>query len=178
MPGAKYYVYVYYDLDRATPRWVGAGSGNRDKGHLRVARRLMDRAYIGNVEWYDYLNDMLSKEYDSSYIARIAQGLSRREVLTLEEVTIKQLDRMIDGGGTLFNLMIGKRWPDNLKQDREAQLDQRISRLDVMENDFATAQRKADQVRALDAEGVDRAEIARRLGIGRTSVYRVLGLAA
>jgi DNA invertase Pin-like site-specific DNA recombinase len=39
-----------------------------------------------------------------------------------------------------------------------------------------TAQRKVDQVRELEARGVDRAEIARRLGIGRTSVYRVLGL--
>jgi DNA invertase Pin-like site-specific DNA recombinase len=37
-----------------------------------------------------------------------------------------------------------------------------------------TARAKADQICELDAQGVERAEIARRLGIGRTSVYRVL----
>lgn len=41
-----------------------------------------------------------------------------------------------------------------------------------------TAQRQADEVRRLKAEGVRPVEIARRLGIGRASVYRVLGLQA
>jgi DNA invertase Pin-like site-specific DNA recombinase len=39
-----------------------------------------------------------------------------------------------------------------------------------------TAQRREGEIRELDAQGVKRAEIARRLGVGRTSVYRVLGL--
>lgn len=37
-----------------------------------------------------------------------------------------------------------------------------------------TAMAKADEVRALVAQGVAKTEIARRLGIGRASVYRVL----
>jgi len=41
-----------------------------------------------------------------------------------------------------------------------------------------TARAKASQVHALQAEGVGPAEIARRLGIGRSSVYRMLGSAA
>lgn len=38
-----------------------------------------------------------------------------------------------------------------------------------------TAQRQADEVWRLKAEGVQPVEIARRLGIGRASVYRILG---
>ena len=38
-----------------------------------------------------------------------------------------------------------------------------------------TAQRQADTVRQMKAEGVRPTEIARRLGIGRASVYRILG---
>ena len=37
-----------------------------------------------------------------------------------------------------------------------------------------TAMAKADEVRALVADGVGPSEIARKLGIGRTSVHRVL----
>ncbi len=38
-----------------------------------------------------------------------------------------------------------------------------------------TAQAKAGEVRTLHSEGVGPTEIARRLGIGRASVYRILG---
>jgi len=41
-----------------------------------------------------------------------------------------------------------------------------------------TAQARRDQVRALDAAGVGATEIAKRLGIGRASVYRIIGDAA
>ena len=37
-----------------------------------------------------------------------------------------------------------------------------------------TARRKADQIRKLAAEGIGKAEIARRLGVGERSVYRML----
>lgn len=38
-----------------------------------------------------------------------------------------------------------------------------------------TAQRQADEVRRLKAEGVRPVDIARKLGIGRASVYRIIG---
>ena len=38
-----------------------------------------------------------------------------------------------------------------------------------------TARAKLDQIQALKAEGIGASEIARRLGIGRASVYRLLG---
>src|SRR5215470_10843177 len=41
-----------------------------------------------------------------------------------------------------------------------------------------TARAKADDARALAEQGIGASEIARRLGIGRASVYRVLGQAA
>ena len=41
-----------------------------------------------------------------------------------------------------------------------------------------TARRQADDVRRLHAAGIGPAEIARRLKIGRTSVYRILGTAS
>jgi len=37
-----------------------------------------------------------------------------------------------------------------------------------------TARRKADQIRTLAAEGIGKVEIARRLGVGERSVYRML----
>jgi DNA invertase Pin-like site-specific DNA recombinase len=39
-----------------------------------------------------------------------------------------------------------------------------------------TRDQKAEQVKALHAEGVGPAEIARKLSMGRTSVYRALGM--
>ena len=41
-----------------------------------------------------------------------------------------------------------------------------------------TARRKADQIRALNAQGLGMTAIARQLGIGRTSVYRILNATA
>lgn len=38
-----------------------------------------------------------------------------------------------------------------------------------------TAQRQADEVRRLKAEGIRPTDIAKKLGIGRASVYRILG---
>lgn len=38
-----------------------------------------------------------------------------------------------------------------------------------------TAMAKADEVKRLQAEGIGASEIARRVGIGRASVYRILG---
>jgi DNA invertase Pin-like site-specific DNA recombinase len=40
-----------------------------------------------------------------------------------------------------------------------------------------TARAKASQVQALQTEGVGATEIVRRLGIGRASIYRLLGAA-
>jgi DNA invertase Pin-like site-specific DNA recombinase len=37
-----------------------------------------------------------------------------------------------------------------------------------------TARRKVEQIRDLAAEGLGKAEIARRLGVGERSVYRML----
>ena len=37
-----------------------------------------------------------------------------------------------------------------------------------------TARAKADEIRALDAQGLSMGEIARRLGIGKGSVHRAL----
>ena len=37
-----------------------------------------------------------------------------------------------------------------------------------------TARRKVDEIRKLAADGVGKAEIARRLGVGERSVYRML----
>jgi DNA invertase Pin-like site-specific DNA recombinase len=38
-----------------------------------------------------------------------------------------------------------------------------------------TARAKSDDVRALDAQGIGATEIAKTIGIGRASVYRILG---
>jgi DNA invertase Pin-like site-specific DNA recombinase len=114
---------------------------------------------------------------------RLARSVTNLMEITAElkrkGVALKIVDMGIDTGtptGRLFLNIVGS----IAEFEREIMIERQREGIAVAKVDgkykgrVPTARRKAEQIRDLAAEGVGKAEIARRLGVGERSVYRML----
>jgi DNA invertase Pin-like site-specific DNA recombinase len=97
--------------------------------------------------------------------------------LKAKGVSLKATEQPIDtstAAGKCFLDMLGvfAEFETNLRRERQIDGIAKAKAAGVYKGRPATIQ--ADQIKALKAEGLGASDIARRLGIGRASVYRVL----
>jgi DNA invertase Pin-like site-specific DNA recombinase len=97
--------------------------------------------------------------------------------LKAKGVSLKATEQPIDtstAAGKCFLDMLGvfAEFETNLRKERQIDGIAKAKAAGVYKGRPATIQ--ADQIKALKAEGLGASEIARRLGIGRASVYRVM----
>jgi DNA invertase Pin-like site-specific DNA recombinase len=105
------------------------------------------------------------------------------ETIEAKGVTLRILDLSIDTStatGRMLLTMIGAiaQFERELMLERQREGIARAKAAGRYKGRAPTARAKKAQVLALKAERVGPSEIARRLGIGRSSVYRLLGSAA
>jgi DNA invertase Pin-like site-specific DNA recombinase len=98
-------------------------------------------------------------------------------MLKAKGVSLKATDQPIDtstAAGKAFLDMLGvfAEFETNLRRERQMDGIAKAKAAGVYKGRPATIQ--ADQIKALKAEGLGASEIARRMGIGRASVYRVM----
>lgn len=98
--------------------------------------------------------------------------------LKAKGASLRATEQPIDttsAAGKAFLDMLGvfAEFETSLRRERQLEGIERAKAANVYKGRPATI--SADRVRALKAEGVRPTEIARRLGIGRASVYRLLG---
>jgi DNA invertase Pin-like site-specific DNA recombinase len=127
------------------------------------------------------------REHDVLVVTRLsrlarstAHLLQIVEQLERKGCALKVLDPPIDTStahGRLMLTMIGAIAEFELALMKERQLEgiQKAKLAGKYRGRAPTARAKLDQIRALKEEGIGASEIARRLNIGRASVYRLLG---
>ena len=104
------------------------------------------------------------------------------DALEVDGVTLRILDfggGQVDTGsatGKLMLTMFGAfgEFERSMMLERQREGIQKAKDAGKYKGRAATARAKTDQVLALVREGVNKVDIAKRLGIGRTSVYRIL----
>jgi DNA invertase Pin-like site-specific DNA recombinase len=114
---------------------------------------------------------------------RLARSVANLMEITAElkrkGVALKIVDMGIDTGtptGRLFLNIVGS----IAEFEREIMIERQREGIAAAKADgkykgrAPTARRKADDIRKLAAEGINKTEIARRLGVGERSVYRML----
>ena len=92
---------------------------------------------------------------------------------------LRILDLNLDTSGSTGRLMVNMlgsiaQFEREIMLERQREGIEKARREGKYKGRKPTARAQAEKVRELDAKGVKRAEIAGRLGIGRSSVYRIL----
>lgn len=114
---------------------------------------------------------------------RLARSLpdlmSIRESLTSKGVSLKVLDMGLDTSTAQGRMVMGiigsvAEFERSLMLERQRIGIAKAKAEGKYKGRAPTAMQKADEVKALAAQGVAKTEIAKRLGIGRASVYRAL----
>lgn len=102
-------------------------------------------------------------------------------VKQLEEkgAALRILDMNLDTSGSTGRLMVNMlgsiaQFEREIMLERQREGIEKARREGKYKGRKPTARAKTDKVRELDAQGLKRSEIAEQLGIGRSSVYRIL----
>jgi DNA invertase Pin-like site-specific DNA recombinase len=109
-----------------------------------------------------------------------AHLLKMVETIEAKGVTLRILDLSIDTStatGRMLLTMIGAiaQFERELMLERQREGIAKAKAAGKYKGRAPTARAKLDQIQSLKAEGVGASDIARQLGIGRASVYRLLG---
>jgi DNA invertase Pin-like site-specific DNA recombinase len=114
---------------------------------------------------------------------RLARSVAHLVEITAElkrkGVALKIVDMGVDTGtptGRLFLNIVGSiaEFEREIMLERQREGIAAAKALGKYKGRKPTARAQADQIRALAAEGIGKAEIARRLGVGERSVFRML----
>jgi DNA invertase Pin-like site-specific DNA recombinase len=117
-------------------------------------------------------------------IDRLARSITKLmllvEQLSAKGVALRILDPDINTGGPMGKLVLTllggiAEFERSIMLERQREGIAKAKAEGKFKGRKPTARAKADQVRALRAGGAGATEIANRLGIGRQSVYRILG---
>lgn len=97
-PG-KYYVYMYYDIDRDVPIYVGKGAGRRAFHHI-------NQAINGKIRTSRFINRLktLLSINCPPIIEIVEDSMSEECAIDLEEYLIKKFGRRIVDEGSLYNV--------------------------------------------------------------------------
>jgi DNA invertase Pin-like site-specific DNA recombinase len=114
---------------------------------------------------------------------RLARSVAHLVEITAElrrkGVALKIVDMGVDTGtptGRLFLNIVGSiaEFEREIMLERQREGIAAAKALGKYKGRKPTARAQADQIKALAAEGIGKAEIARRLGVGERSVYRIV----
>jgi DNA invertase Pin-like site-specific DNA recombinase len=139
-----------------------------------------DRAQLDAAIRYLREGDVLVVARLDRFARSVEHAICLERKIAERGATLQILDPSIDTGTPIGRLMFNM-LSSVAQFEREIMLERQREGIEAARQAGKyrgrqpTAQRRAAEVKQLAAEGVAKIEIARRLGIGRSSVFRILG---